>query len=218
MSGIFAWSPFSRSQSNPSSDRDTIELRYGRETYPLSFKPGVLATLPISELKALGRQEAHIPDDLVIKLLFQGRRMNDGDVVGKHNVQHGSRVLMTTSKNIETPPTFIAQTTANLPSKTAAPQTPLDKIAAIRAGIKNTFGPQIMAFTRNPPHTVKERAETKARLNELLLQQLLKFDDVIIDPDDFGSREARLERKAAVKWVQGLMDEVDGVSLDGSQE
>lgn len=43
----------------------------------------------------------------------------------------------------------------------------------------------------------------------------MKFDDIIIDVDDFGSREARLERKAAVKWVQGLMDEIDGVDVEG---
>jgi len=50
-------------------------------------------------------------------------------------------------------------------------------------------------------------------LSELLLQQLLKFDDVIIDPDDYASNEARLERKAAVKWVQSLMDDIDGVDV-----
>jgi hypothetical protein len=121
-------------------------------------------------------------------------------------------------KKIDKPvtPTFTPLTA--FPTNTVPPPTPLDKIAAIRAGIKNTYGPQITAFTRNPPHTVKERAETKARLNEMLLQQLLKFDDVIIDPDDFASKQARLERKDAVKWVQGLMDQVDRVDLDGSQE
>jgi len=100
------------------------------------------------------------------------------------------------------------------PRTTVGPQTPLEKISAIRQGIKNSFGSQITAFTKTPPSTRKERVETKARLSELLLQQLLKFDDIVIDPDDYASKEARLERKAAVKWVQGLMEEVDGVDID----
>jgi len=72
------------------------------------------------------------------------------------------------------------------------------------------------AFVRNPPNTRKERVDTKARLSELLLQQLLKFDDVVIDPDDFASNEARQERKAAIKWVQGLMEDVDSVDVDAT--
>ena len=93
----------------------------------------------------------------------------------------------------------------------------LEKIAAIRQGIRQTYGRQISEFVRNPPATRKERLDTKARLSELLLQQLLKFDDVVIDPDDFGSNEARLERKAAIKWVQGMMEEVDRVDVDGAE-
>jgi hypothetical protein len=92
--------------------------------------------------------------------------------------------------------------------------TGLERIAAIRQGIKKTYGRQISEFVRNPPATRKERVDIKGRLSELLLQQLLKFDDVVIDPDDFGSNEARLERKAAIKWVQGMMEEVDGVDVD----
>jgi hypothetical protein len=225
MSGIFAWSPFSRTQSNASSDRETIELKHGKQSYQLTFKTGVLSSLPVSELKSLARQEAHLDDEVEIKLLFQGRRMDDKEVVGKYQVQDGSRILMTSSKKIEKPvsatPTATGTSTPQAqstpPPKAVAPQTPLDKIAAIRSGIKETYGPQVTAFTRNPPNTRKERAETKAKLSELLLQQLLKFDDVVIDPDDFASKEARLERKAAVRWVQGLMDDVDRVDLDATQ-
>ena len=107
---------------------------------------------------------------------------------------------------------------APTPTLPVQPQSSLDKISAIRQGIKNKYGTQIATFIRTPPATRKERVETKARLSELLLQQLLKFDDVVIDPDDFASKEARLERKAAVKWVQGLMEEIDGVDVDAPEE
>ena len=227
MSGIFSWSPFSRSQAT--EPEETIELRHGKQAHQLTFPPGTLSTLPVSDLKSLARKEARLPDDVEIKLLFQGKRLDDKDPLGKYNIRDGSRILMTSAKKLVTPtappPTPASTTSAQSsgrptpvgtpqPKATVASQTPLEKISAIRQGIKNTYGPQITAFTKTPPSTRKERVETKARLSELLLQQLLKFDDVIIDPDDYASREARLERKAAVKWVQGLMEDVDGVDVD----
>jgi hypothetical protein len=239
MSGFFSWSPFSRSQPPVADDTpETIELRHGKQTYQLTFRPGKLSTLAVSELKSLARQQAKLADDVDIRLLFQGRRMEDNDLVGKYNVHGGSRILMTSGKKFEKPAmssggSTLDATTTTTNSKTSStsslnarqtapavkpvtPQTPLDKIAAIRLGIKNTYGDQIKAFVKNPPHTRKERVDTKARLSELLLQQLLRFDDVIVDPDDYASKEARQERKAAIKWVQGLMEEVDGVDVDGT--
>jgi hypothetical protein len=237
MSGIFSWSPFSRSQPPPADDTPaTIELRHGKQTYHLTFRPGKLSTLAVSELKSLARQQAKLADDMDIKLLFQGRRMDDKDLVGHYNVHDGSRILMTSGKKIEKPAgtpmssgstldatNSKASSTTSLNARQTAPaakpvvpQTPLNKIAAIRQGIKNTYGDQIKAFVRNPPNTRKERVDTKARLSELLLQQLLKFDDVVIDPDDFASNEARQERKAAIKWVQGLMEDVDSVDVDAT--
>ena len=225
MSGIFSWSPFSRSK--PSLESETVELRHGKQTYPLTFPPGTLAELSVSDLKLLARKEARLPDEAGIKLLFQGRRLDDKEKVSKYNVVDGSRILMTSSKKIEKPPTASENTAtvttkasatkptpAPAPQKAVAPQTPLDKIMAIRQHIKTTYGPQINAFVQTPPSSRKERIDTKARLNELLLQQLLKFDDVVVDPDDYASKEARLERKAAIKWVQGLMEQIDGVDVD----
>jgi hypothetical protein len=219
MSSIFSWTPFSRSQS---STPDTVEFRYGKQAYHLEFPPGTLSTTPVSDLKSRIRKEAKLSNDVEIKLLFQGKRLDDKEQVGKYNIKDGSRILMTSSKKLEKPlpPTSESRSSTpkpkptSTPTPTVVPQTSLDKISAIRQGIKNTYGEQIMAFVRTPPPTRKERVETKARLSELLLQQLLKFDDVVIDPDDYGSKEARLERKAAVKWVQGLMEEVDGVDVD----
>jgi hypothetical protein len=223
MSGIFSWSPFSRTQ--PTETEETIELRHGKQAHQLTFPGGTLSTLPVSELKSLARKEAQLPDDVEIKLLFQGKRLDDKDPVGKYNLRDGSRILMTSAKKLVTPtappPTPASSHSSARPTpvgtpppKAVTPLTPLEKISAIRQGIKNAYGSQITAFTKTPPPTRKERVETKARLSELLLQQLLKFDDLIIDPDDYASREARLERKAAVKWVQGLMEEVDGVDVD----
>ena len=228
MSSIFSWSPFSRS----SSEQETIELRHGRQAYNLKFPAGAIPKMTVSELKSLARKEARLDDEVEIKLLFQGKRLDDKEHVGKYNVRDGSRILMTSSKKLEKP--LDSRTTTPMPpslnsvkpkpappppqpQQTVSSQTSLDKIYALRQGIKKSYGGQITEFIRNPPATRKERVETKARLSELLLQQLLKFDDVVIDPDDYASREARLERKAAVKWVQGLMEQVDGVDVDASE-
>jgi len=223
MSSIFSWSPFSRSQSSLPQQREqqeSIELRHGRQTYPLTFRPGTLQQLTVSELKSLARKEAKLSDDIAIKLLFQGRRLDDKESLAIYNVRDGSRILMTSSQRLPKPSFEPANdVTAKVkPAKPASKSvlvhpSALEKISAIRQNIKSSYGAQISKFVQSPPSTQKERAETKARLSELLLQQLLKFDDVIIDPDDYASNEARLERKAAVKWVQGLMDEIDRVDI-----
>jgi BAG domain len=221
----FFWSPFSRSQPTVPEEPETVELIHGKLVHFLTFSPGTLATLPIRDLQSLARKKAQLPDDVEIKLLFQGKKLVDTETAGKYNIRDGSRILLIASKRFEkAPPASSANSSktssarptpsSTPPPKPATPLPPLEKISAIRQGIKNTYGEQITAFIQQPPSTRKERVETKARLSELLLQQLLKFDDVVIDPDDFASREARLERKAAVKWVQGLMEQVDGVDVD----
>lgn len=219
MSGVFSWAPFSRSQTSLSQAPATIEIRHGKKAYFLSFSADELQNLSIGEVKARARKEAKL-DDVEIKLLFQGKRLNDDDTLVKYNVRDGSRILMTSAQKLERPPvpqppppSFTSKPPPPA-TKTAVSQSALEKIAAIRQSIKNTYGAQISDFVKSPPSTRKERVDTKARLSELLLQQLLKFDDVIIDPDDFGSNEARLERKAAIKWVQGLMEQIDSVDID----
>src|SRR5579871_194742 len=226
MSSFFSWSPFAKSTSNES---ETIEIRHGKQTYNFTFTPEALSTLTVAELKSLARQQAQLADDVEVKLLFQGRRMDDREEVVKYNVRNGSRILMTSGRKVVVPKeattpdtntstsTPVPKTTANGTTKAVDPMTPLEKIYALRQSIKDAYGAQIHSFVNNPPKTRKERSDTKARLSELLLQQLLKFDDVIIDPDEFGSKEARLERKAAVKWVQGLMADIDKVDVNAVQ-
>jgi BAG domain len=221
MSNIFSWSPFS--SSRPSPPTSTIELRYGKQTIRLSFPTQELALTGVTHVKGLARERAMLDDDVDIKLLFQGRKMDDKDDLAKYGVRDGSRILMTASKKILKPVT-VETTSDQLNGRTApaasgvvAPVTALEKISALRQSVKNSYGAQVRTFVHDPPSTQKERMELKARLSELLLQQLLKFDDVIIDPNEFGSNEARMERKAAVKWIQGLMADIDKVDVNTVQ-
>lgn len=243
MASLFSWSPFSRS-STPGNESESIELRYGKHAWELNFPAGSIPTMTVAELKKVAKEETRLKGDAEIKLLFQGKRLDDKEQLGKYNIKDGSRILMTAhTKKLEKPdalktesatatatpspaPSSTSESTATTSkvkgqgekkNEVVAPQTPLEKIAALRQSIKSIYGPQITKFVKTPPSTQKERLETKARLNEMLLQQLLKFDNVIIDPDDYASNEARLERKAAVKWVQGLMEQIDGVDVEVAQ-
>jgi hypothetical protein len=221
MSSFFSWSPFAKAAS--STESETIEIRHGKQTYRLPFTPEALASLTVAELKSLARQEAQLSEDVEVKLLFQGRRMDDQENVVAYNVRNGSRILMTSGKKVQVPQATTtraetrSQAKANAVTNGVTPRTSLEKIYALRQSIKNTYGSQISSFISDPPPTRKERVDTKARLSELLLQQLLKFDNVEIDPDEFGSSEARSERKAAVKWVQGLMADIDKVDINAVQ-
>src|SRR5271169_6260385 len=119
MSGIFSWSPFSRTQSAVPSAPETIELRHGKQVYHLTFPPATLSNQSISQLKSLARKEAHLPPEIEIKLLFQGKRLDDKETAGKYNIRDGSRILMTSSKKLEKPPE--TSTTTSTPTVTAKP-------------------------------------------------------------------------------------------------
>lgn len=57
------------------------------------------------------------------------------------------------------------------------------------------------------PAKVLTPAQEHTRLSELLLQSLLRLDAI---PTDGAWEKARLERKGAVREVQGLLDRLDG--------
>jgi len=58
-----------------------------------------------------------------------------------------------------------------------------------------------------PTHDPQPKTQEHNRLSELLLQSLLRLDAIQTD----GTWEAaRLERKGAVKEVQGLLERLDG--------
>src|SRR5271169_5299457 len=119
MSGIFSWSPFSRNQS---SDPETIELRHGKQVYHLTFPPSTLSTMSVKELKSLARREAQLSDEVEIKLLFQGKRLDDKDQAGKYNIRDGSRILMTSSKKLETPHLSTSTSSTTTATSTSAPK------------------------------------------------------------------------------------------------
>lgn len=122
--------------------------------------------------------------------------------------------------------TKAAKTTmAATKSQTGAPKTEEGAILAIRAElekVRETLVPDVDAFVKalagpssaggSETTTTREPApQTKldhTRLSELLLQSLLRLDALYVPGMDWP--EARVQRKAAVREVQGVLDWLDG--------
>ena len=103
--------------------------------------------------------------------------------------------------------------------KPHTPQTEQGTISAIKAEldrVRETLVPDVDAFVRalTPPEsepTPESTAPTPVdhtRLSELLLQSLLRLDALHVSGADWP--EARVQRKAAVREVQGVLDRLDG--------
>lgn len=112
-------------------------------------------------------------------------------------------------------------------SKPSTPQTEEGAISAIRAEldkVRETLVPNVDAFVRalapssgegttpgfEAPHPESSAPPTPldhTRLSELLLQSLLRLDALHMSGSDWP--EARVQRKAAVREVQGVLDRLD---------
>lgn len=118
-------------------------------------------------------------------------------------------------------------------SKSSIPQTEEGTISAIRAElerVRETLIPDVDALVRALTSSYGEGATTEAevevplsksivtvppmptpvdhsRLSELLLQSLLRLDALVMAGVDWP--EARVQRKAAVREVQGALDRLD---------
>ena len=106
-------------------------------------------------------------------------------------------------------------------SRTATPQTEEGTILAIRQEldkVRETLVPDVDAFVRSlgasegtPEPEPESTAPTPlghTRLSELLLQSLLRLDALHVSGADWP--DARVQRKAAVREVQGVLDRLDG--------
>lgn len=130
-------------------------------------------------------------------------------------------------------PTASSDATSVRPTTRAAPLTEENTIQAIRLElerVRETLVPDVDTFVRAlAPRGVEDTgegvvAEGKAmglqrestvptpldhtKLSELLLQSLLRLDALHVSGADWP--EARVQRKAAVREVQGVLDRLDG--------
>jgi len=86
-------------------------------------------------------------------------------------------------------------------------QSPLTSIHSEMDTIRGTLIPELDAFVQTLSAPTADSNKEHSRLSELLLQSLLRLDAVNCSDDQW--EDARKERKAAVKEVQGLLDRLD---------
>jgi len=96
--------------------------------------------------------------------------------------------------------------------RAATPQTPSAKLDAIASKFRTEFVPIAVQYMNNPPEEKAKREFEYKKLSESILTQIIfKLDGVETE----GDQEARLQRKALVKEVQGMLNKLDEVGKAG---
>lgn len=106
------------------------------------------------------------------------------------------------SANLGAPP---AQTSRAPSPKPPQPQTPLEKIAALRAVLQD-YDSQVRTFVRTPPAEPAKREFEHKRLGEMILTQVMLKTDAI---ETEGDPDARSKRKELVRETQVVLKELD---------
>jgi hypothetical protein len=97
-------------------------------------------------------------------------------------------------------------------SKPAEPQSAKGKLEALSSRFHTEFVPLAVKFMNNPPEERTKRDFEYKKLSETILTQIIfKLDGVETE----GDQDARLQRKAIVKEVQGLLNKLDEVGKAG---
>ena len=92
------------------------------------------------------------------------------------------------------------------PKPAATPQTPAAKLDAIASKFHTEFVPLCVQFMSNPPEEKSKRDFEYKKLSETILTQIIfKLDGVETE----GDPDARAQRKALVKEVQGMLSKLD---------
>jgi hypothetical protein len=93
-------------------------------------------------------------------------------------------------------------------SASASEQQSVSRIQAELSSVRSQLTPHVHAFLAalRPPSDIPPTPQDHTRLGELLLQSLLRLDAIAPERD---WPTARAERKAAVREVQELLDNLD---------
>jgi hypothetical protein len=102
-------------------------------------------------------------------------------------------------------------TPTSTPPPASAPQTASAKLDAIASKFHTEFVPLAVQFMSHPPEDKAKREFEYKKLSESILTQIIfKLDGVETE----GDQELRLRRKALVKEVQGMLNELDRIEKE----
>ncbi|KAJ3402907.1 hypothetical protein HDU80_004649 [Chytriomyces hyalinus] len=161
--------------------------------------------------------ETGVPSDR-IKLLASGVMMKDLNASLIHyGIKSGSKIMMMG----DNAPTPTGPRPTAVPKPSTPPMTPeqtaIHKLSEIDASLAKTIMPLVEEYTNsatayasqessNDTHiSAKKLKDGHARVSELILQTLLKVDEVLVGEND----ELRMRRKDAVRRCNALLDRVD---------
>ncbi|KIM72086.1 hypothetical protein PILCRDRAFT_82179 [Piloderma croceum F 1598] len=191
-------------------------VKWGRDRLHFPLPP------PDTKLAVIRRSLAeytHLPE-LSFKLIHAGAVMKDDNApISAYSIRENSTIALVGSAPVPiTIPTQTHQQKARDREREKEPKTEQSTIAQIQAEVdrvRKTLLPGVDIFLAGlrgedpsqPQTPTPTPTQEHTRLSELLLQSLLRLDAIQAD----GTWEAaRLERKGAVREVQGLLERLDG--------
>ncbi|KAJ7287794.1 BAG domain-containing protein [Mycena rebaudengoi] len=186
-----------------------VNLKWDAERFTFDLPA---PSTPLSAVRASVAEFTHLSPD-AFKLIHKGSVMKDDNApISAYHIRQSSTIAVV---EIGPPPSAPQQ---HAPPQQPRPPTKQKPAAPVRteqsiistiqtelANVRTELSPavdQLLASSRQNDKKSKEHI----RLSELLLQALLRLDAITTE----GEWEAaRLERKAAVKEVQTLLDKLD---------
>ncbi|KAG9316286.1 hypothetical protein JVU11DRAFT_2316 [Chiua virens] len=201
-----------------------LHVKWGREV--LHFPTPPLNT-PLGKLRADLAEYTQLPVGS-FKLVYKGAVMKEDTApLSTYNLTENATIFLIGGHTLAPEDGNVrpGQTAPVPKAKPVAPQTEEGTILAIRAELERvraTLVPDVDAFVHAlvPPSSEGEKGYGAAgypvpptpldhtRLSELLLQSLLRLDALHMPGVDWP--EARVQRKTAVREVQGVLDRLDG--------
>ncbi|KAF8555290.1 hypothetical protein OG21DRAFT_1411020 [Imleria badia] len=191
-----------------------IHVKWGRDVLHFPIPP---LNTPLGKLRADLAAYTHLPVGS-FKLVYKGAVMKEDNApLSTYKLKENSTIALIGGHTLapETSPAFPSP---KAPTSTT-PQTEESTILAIRAElerVRETLLPDVDAFVQALALSESESGPAEStptpldhtRLSELLLQSLLRLDALHVSGADWP--EARVQRKAAVREVQGVLDRLDG--------
>ncbi|KAF8441603.1 hypothetical protein L210DRAFT_3398593 [Boletus edulis BED1] len=206
-----------------------IHVKWDRDVLHFPLPP---LTTPLGQLRADLAAYTHLPVES-FKLVYKGAVMKeDGAPLSTYKLKANATITLIGGHTLSSETSSAAAATASAPRmpnpKTKnTPLTEESTIVAIRhelERVRETLVPDVDAFVQalasstgngNAGADPESHPGPKAtpldhsRLSELLLQSLLRLDALHVSGLGADWPDARVQRKAAVREVQGVLDRLD---------
>ncbi|WVW82966.1 hypothetical protein I302_104982 [Kwoniella bestiolae CBS 10118] len=219
------FNPFRRARVERDEGKILIQVKWGRERFNIPIPSPSLT--PLSTLLATLSSQTSLPLDQ-LKLIYKGAVLKDSSLtISSYGIEDGSTLVLVgkggpvpsappSSSGPSSKPNGIVSKKNKQPETDQEPVL-VSWISNLVESVLNPLIPSIATFisqtdpnaTNKPKHIPSFEVLQKehARLSELLLKGLLDLDGVQISQSDWVN--ARNERKAGVKKIQGQLNKVD---------